>query len=226
MSIHDRWNLGEYYDSGESPFYTEFLYKIQEDNPSAGIKHTLENLTEEQQLEIPYLYAHSSQIIEQFNMVYKLHEIGGETEDRWQYLIDKRFMDIKRAYNHYFKLYENEQLDALGNILTESGDRSISSSKLYGSNASGSSSEKYQDTPVTALISTENYATNITDNENENHTSGNETNNIEEEYSNNKVDRNKSNLELTNDNLDIWRDLLTRFVYEFADCFMDEIVRV
>lgn len=212
------FDLKKYDVPGESPFYTDFLYHVQEDYPDAGIKYTLEHLTVFEQEEIPYLYSHSTQLIESFNMIYKYHEIGSETEDRWQYQIDKKFMEIKRRYERYFMMYETNAINQLGKILSENATRSGTSGKTY----SNESKNVFQDTPVTPLIENANYATNITDNTG----NGEDTGEFEEEYESTKTDKDKSNLELVNQNVKIWNDLIIQFTDEFRTCFMDELTRI
>lgn len=212
------FDLNRYEIPGESPFYTDFLYHIQEYYPDAGIKYTLEHLTVSEQEEIPYLYSHSTQLIETFNMLYKYHEIGSETEDRWQYQIDKKFMEIKRRYERYFMMYETNAINQLGKILSENASRSGTSSKNY----SNTSKNTFQDTPVTPLIESDNYATNITDTNG----SGDDSGEFAEEFNSTKTDKDKSNLELVNENVRIWNDLIIQFTYEFKTCFMDEITRI
>lgn len=220
-NLADMWDESDYIIAGESPFYTDFLYHVQEDYPNAGIKAVLVGLTPTEQSELSYLYAHSSQIIEHFNIKYKYREIGSETESRWQYEISKIFDNVKRVYNRWFMLYETNNVNLLAKELTETFSRSGSSSAESSSESSGTGKSVFQDTPVQALVSTGNYATNITDDTSSSESSGTNGTEFSEEYTKTKSDKDKTNLELINKNVAIWNDLIDRFVSEFDVCFMD-----
>ena len=75
-------------------------------------------------------------------------------------------------------------------------------------------------------MDTHNYATNITDGTNENESSGTTETEYEDTITTSKTDKDKSNLELVEKNVNIWKDLIVSFVDEFRNCFMDEITRI
>lgn len=220
-------NQDDFYLAGESPFYTDFLYKVQLDYPNAGLKTSFDNLSETEKTDtLKYLYSHKDEIIEQFNLTYKYHELGSETEDKWQYTIDKTFTQIKREFNRYFMLYETAQIDELGKEFTEYG--SNTAERHTENSALGTTKNKntFKDTPITPLMTNADYATNITDDEgsNTNNTSGDE--NASGEYRLTKIDKDEQNIELVTKNMDKWFDIITEFVDRFKVCFMDELTRV
>lgn len=217
--------MSEFDLPGESPFYTDFLYKVQEDYPNAGIAYTFENI-QDFQTKLPYTYAHKDEIVDLFNLVYKYHELGSETEDRWQYQIDKRFEIIKNKYERYFRLYDNEQIDELGKILSETISREGTSNRSTSSESSGSSKDIFNDTPITPLMDSHNYASNITDATNENESSGSTDVEYEDTITTTKDDKDKSYVELVEKNNNVWKDLIVAYVDEFKNCFMDEMTRI
>ena len=210
---------------GEAPFYTDFLYKVQEDYPNAGLAETFIKY-EENHSSISRLYSHKDELIELFNLAYRYHELGSETEDRWQYQIDKRFELIKNRYERYFMMYDTKDIDTLGKILSETISREGTSNRNTSSESSGTSKDVFNDTPITPLMDTHNYATNITDGTNENESSGTTETEYEDTITTSKTDKDKSNLELVEKNVNIWKDLIVSFVDEFRNCFMDEITRI
>lgn len=120
--------------SGESPFYTEFLSVLQEDNETLGIASCdWENAGTN-------LNTNKSAIIKYFNDYYALREIGSETTNRWQLLVNRKFEEIKREYELRFALYTEYDFTVLGKTITTESD------------------SEYQDTPVTSLSG--DYATN------------------------------------------------------------------
>lgn len=216
-------NQDDFYISGESPFYTDFLYKVQEDYPNAGLQTSFNNLSEIEKTDtLKYLYSHADEIISQFNLTYKYHELGSETEEKWQYTVDKLFTQIKREFNRYFMLYETERINELGKKYTESGN---STTNKEGS-SSGTSSNKnvFKDTPITPLMETADYATNITEDDGSNESESSED--ITNEYLVTREDKDKQNIELVQKNMDVWFDIITEFVDRFKVCFMDELTRV
>ena len=210
---------------GEAPFYTDFLYKVQEDYPNAGLAETFIKY-EENHSSIARLYSHKDELIELFNLAYRYHELGSETEDRWQYQIDKRFELIKNKYERYFMMYATKDIDTLGKILSETISREGTSNRSTSSESSGTSKDVFNDTPITPLMDAHNYATNITDGTNENESSGTTDTEYEDTITTSKTDKDKSNLELVEKNVNVWKDLIVSFIDEFRNCFMDEITRI
>lgn len=226
MNFQDYWQSGEYYLAGEGPFYTDYLVDVQKDYPGAGLKVTIDNLSTSQIAEIPRLYSHSSQLIELFDLKFKYYEIGSETEDRWQHQIDKKFAEIKRRYEHWFTLYETNNIDTLGKILTESYSESGTHNNTTSGSSSNTDKSTFQDTPIQELMANKHYATNITDDVGTSERSGTDDGEYTRQYQKNKNDKDKATLELVEDNIRIWNDLINRFVDEFMNCFMDEITKV
>ena len=210
---------------GEAPFYTDFLYKVQEDYPNAGLASTFIKY-DENHSSIARLYSHKDELIELFNLAYRYHELGSETEDRWQYQIDKRFELIKNRYERYFMMYDTKDIDTLGKILSETIHREGNSTRTNESETSGTTKDTFNDTPITPLMETHNYATNITNGENHNESASESGNEYTDEITTSKTDKDKSNLELVEKNINIWKDLIVSFVDEFRNCFMDEITKV
>ena len=216
-------NIEDYYLSGERPFYTDYLYKVQEDYPNAGLQTSFDNLSEtEKTSTLVYLYNHADEIISQFNLTYKFHEIGSETEEKWQYTVDKLFTQIKREFNRYFMLYETGRIDELGKKYTESGNSTTN--KEGSSSGSNSNKNVFKDTPITPLMENADYATNIT--EDDGSTESESSEEIANQYILTREDKDKQNIELIQKNMDVWFDIITEFVDRFKICFMDELTRV
>lgn len=119
---------------GESPFYTDFLYKFLEKDENFGIKNCDWDNTG------AYLKNRKNDICNFFNEYYYLREIGSETPTRWLLLLNRRFNQIKDEYNFKFEMYSKYDFTELGKKITTTSD------------------SEHQDTPVTNL--TGDYATN------------------------------------------------------------------
>ncbi len=216
-------NIDDYYLSGERPFYTDYLFKVQEDYPNAGLQTSFDNLTQTEKTDtLAYLYNHADEIISQFNLTYKYHEIGSETEEKWQYTVDKLFTQIKREFNRYFMLYETGRIDELGKKYTESGNSTTN--KEGSSSGSNANKNVFKDTPITPLMENADYATNITEDNGNSESESKED--ITNEYLVTREDKDKQNIELIQKNMDVWFDIITEFVDRFKICFMDELTRV
>lgn len=220
-------NMNDYYLSGERPFYTDYLYKVQEDYPNAGLQTSFDNLSESEKLTtLTYLYSHKDEIISQFNLTYKYHEIGSETEEKWQYTVDKLFTQIKREFNRYFMLYETGRIDELGKKYTESGNSTTNKEGSSSSSGSNSNKNVFKDTPITPLMENADYATNITEDDGNSETESESSEEIANQYIVTKEDKDRQNIELVQKNMDAWFDIITEFVDRFKVCFMDELTRV
>ena len=220
-------NVNDYYLSGERPFYTDYLYKVQEDYPNAGLQTSFDNLSEAEKLTtLTYLYSHKDEIISQFNLTYKYHEIGSETEEKWQYTVDKLFTQIKREFNRYFMLYETGRIDELGKKYTESGNSTTNKEGSSSSSGSNSNKNVFKDTPITPLMENADYATNITEDDGESENESESSEEIANQYIVTREDKDKQNIELVQKNMDAWFDIITEFVDRFKVCFMDELTRV
>lgn len=220
-------SMDEFYLSGEGPFYTDYLYKVQEDYPNAGLQTSFDNLSETEKLDtLKYLYNHKDEIVSQFNLTYKYHEIGSETEDKWQYTVDKLFTQIKREFNRYFMLYETERIDELGKKYTESGNSTTMKDGSSSSSGSNSNKNVFKDTPITPLMENADYATNITEDDGNSENQSESSEEIDNQYSVTREDKDRQNIELVQKNMDAWFDIITEFVDRFKVCFMDELTRV
>lgn len=219
-------SIDDFYLSGEGPFYTDYLYKVQEDYPSAGIENSFNNLSAREIENLQHLYNYREDIIKQFNLTYKYHELGSETEDKWQYTIDKVFAQNMRAFNRYLQLYDDNDIDRLGKIFTENGWTHSEATQNAESNGQSASKNIFKDTPITPLMEQADYATNITDDSNTSKNTNESANEANASYEVTKKDRDKQNIELVKKNMDVWFDIITEFVYKFRECFMDELTRV
>lgn len=220
-------NIEDYYLSGERPFYTDYLYKVQEDYPNAGLQTSFDNLSETEKTDtLAYLYNHADEIISQFNLTYKFHEIGSETEEKWQYTVDKLFTQIKREFNRYFMLYETGRIDELGKKYTESGNSTTNKEGSSSSFGSNSNKNVFKDTPITPLMENADYATNITEDDGSSETESESSEEIANQYIVTREDKDRQNIELVQKNMDTWFDIITEFVDRFKICFMDELTRV
>lgn len=226
--------------SQEGPFYTDFLINVQEDYPNIGLKSCPWGT--EETTDIPKLYAIKDVLIEHFNFVYKFREIGAETESRWQYTVDRVFDNIKRKYEYALDQYESNLIKKLGNEFSETITRDgqyHTENASEGGNTSaktGSDTNKnvFNDTPIQALIDENNYASAITSNEieygntvqNDSSSESESSSTVDEDITRTRVDKDKSILELVNDNIDNFRDLIDNFVNEFHVCFISTLGRI
>ena len=241
-------NLSQLYDDtesfGEGPFYTEYLYKLQETQPTLGLEAVSWDAS------LSNLYALKANIIEHFNTKYHFREIGSETEERFQYMIGRVYDNIKRVYNHRLQIYANTNLIDLGNKRTlqdnreidENGNiretKDISNSDTTQRNATSKDKNVFQDTPITELIATHNYATNQTENEAQSqdsstnngliNQSGNvsDTKNTRDRLIREETILDRSPIVLATENNEMWRDLIDDFVDEFRVCFINEVTRI
>lgn len=222
---------------GEGPFYTSYLYQVQEDFPNIGLKSCPWNETE-----TPKLYILKDTLIEHFNFIYRFREIGSETEERWQYTIDRVFDNIKRRYEFALNLYDENTISAIGKVYTESVVRhgessaSDSGSSSYSSEDSGSDNHQnvFQDRPVQQLTLNGPYASAVTDdymnygkkNEGENSSESSKESEMDETVDLTHTDKDASTVELVNDVIDKFRDLIDDFVDEFHVCFISTLGRI
>ena len=181
-------------------------------------------------------------LIEHFNFVYKLREIGSETEERWQYTVDRVFDNIKRRYEFALGQYDDNDIKVLGKKYIETIHReaeSESSSEGSGEHSSSDTSEeiaknKFNDTPIQPLMETYDYASAITDNEvtagRESSVSNSSTDHkesvVEEDITRTHTDFDKHIIDLINDSIDKFRDLVDDFVDEFKVCFINTLGRI
>lgn len=221
----------------EGPFYTDFLVNVQEDYPNIGLASCDWSNTE-----TPKLYIIKDILIEHFNFIYKYREIGAETESRWQYTVKRVFENIKRLYEHALSIYNDNDIKHLG-IMYHDSTSVLGTSANEGWTRDDSTTTKtgtdtvkntYNDTPVQALISSNNYASAINDNETiygTTNTNGSEGSHRNDSTFNNTITKDgynadKSNIEMANENIKYFRDLIDDFVNEFGVCFISTLGRV
>lgn len=223
---------------GEGPFYTDFLSNVQEDFPNAG----LASAPWGDGTDIPKLYALKDVLIEHFNLVYKYREIGSETESRWQWTIDKTFDNIKRRYELALEIYDDNEITKIGRFykeiinreanLDETGENSGSSESS--SSSTDNTKNTFNDTPIEELISTGNYASSITDIDND-ATSNSESStsttksldrDITEEIIRTKYEDDMSMIESANRTIREYMDIIDEFVNEFKYCFISTLGRI
>lgn len=220
----------------EGPFYTDYLMNIQEDRPNAGLGACpWDNST-------PRLYEIKNILIEHFNFIYKLREIGAETEERWQYTVDRVFDNIKRKYEFALGQYELNDISKIGKYFSETvhrdGTRNIDSNTTnegtYTGSGTDTSKTTVNDTPIQALMETANYASAITDGETSSESENSSTNNttenrdttIEDDITRERSEAPKSIMESVNDSIKYFRDLIDDFVDEFHVCFISTLGRI
>lgn len=220
----------------EGPFYSDYLINVQQTYPNAGLgKCPWSNAT-------PRLYAIQDVLIEHFNFIYRYREIGAETEERWQYTVDRVFDNIKRKYEFALMQYDENEIEKVGKYYKSTIHRD-STTESQGSNSREGSSEssstdtansKFNDTPITPLMDNANYASSITDDSVENETSesssseSSDTRNttIEDDITREYNEAPKSIMESVNESIKYFRDLIDDFVDEFNICFISTLGRI
>ena len=140
---------------GEGPFYTEYLYQLLEEDPTAGLVSC-----DWDETKYPFLCEHKDILVSRFTEHYMFREIGQETPVRWQLFVKARFNEIAEHYNHAYKVFKENNVDKLGTgyVIVDSLDRA-STSKLDSTNEF-SGTEKYKDTPITGTIGNPTSETN------------------------------------------------------------------
>lgn len=238
MSIFEEMLDNEFgIEIGEGPFYTSYLVDVQEDYPNIGLKSCPWN-----SVETPKLYLLKDELIEHFNFIYKYREIGSETEERWQYTVDRIFDNIKRKYEFALTMYDDNLIMAVGKTYSEQINRNTNntsvstSSSEYADNRTGTNTakNKVNDRPIQSLIETGEYASLITDDtvDFDNDSTGTTENEGNNTFTGSDIiirtrsDKDASTIELVNDIIDKFRDLIDMFVDEFNKCFMSTLGRI
>ena len=221
----------------EGPFYTDFLVNVQDDFPNAGLGACVWSETE-----TPRLYALKDVLVEHFNFIYKYREIGAETEERWQYTIDRVFDNVKRRYEFALGQYDLNDISKIGKYFTETIHRdattnidgSTENEGSYSGSSSDTSKSTVNDTPIQALMDNANYASAITDGESSGEsestsnstTTENKDTTIEDDITRTYNESPKSIMESVNDSIKYFRDLIDDFVDEFHVCFISTLGRI
>ena len=96
----------------EPPWYTDFLYKLQEqegmENLGLGDVNWDRNC--------PYLFQHKDEIIERFNEYFALYEIGQETPQRFQFMCNRHYNANKKKWNYRIQLYIENVTTQIGRL--------------------------------------------------------------------------------------------------------------
>lgn len=220
----------------EGPFYSDYLINVQKTYPNAGLgKCPWANDT-------PRLYEIKDILIEHFDFIYKYREIGAETEERWQYTVDRVFDNIKRKYEFALMQYKENDIEIIGKYFKETTTRTSKGEIVGSSSREGTTSttvtdtskSSFNDTPIQRLIDTGNYASSISDDLVESESSG--TNNVEsgdtkniditDEVVREHTESPNSIIDSVNDTIDKFRDLIDDFVDEFHVCFISTLGRI
>ena len=221
----------------EGPFYSDYLINVQSTYPNAGLKSCPWN-----ESETPKLYELKDVLIEHFDFIYRYREIGAETEERWQYTVDRIFDNIKRRYEFALNQYDENEIEKIGKYYkstihrdstTESEGSSSSEGNSTGSR-SDTSKSKFNDTPIQALMDSANYASSINDDTLDSESENNSTSEsadtrsttIEDDLTREYNEAPKSIMESVNDSIKYFRDLIDDFVDEFHVCFISTLGRI
>ena len=220
----------------EGPFYSDYLINVQETYPGAGLgKCPWTNAT-------PRLYEIKDILIEHFDFIYRYREIGAETEERWQYTVDRIFDNVKRKYEFALMQYAENEIEKIGKYFRETSNRD-STSKIEGTNSregtssttiTDSAKSTFNDTPIHALMESANYASSINDDSMEsesNGTSSSESADVKDitfsdEYVKEHIEAPNSIIDSVNETIDKFRDLIDDFVDEFHVCFISTLGRI
>ena len=132
---------------GEGPFYTEFLFKLQEEDSEAGLSRC-----DWDETKYPNLVKHKATLIGRFNEEYAFREIGQETPLRWQLFVNARFNEVAEKYDHAYKVLSSDRLDELGtgykvtDALTRKMTSKMDSTDKFEGNG------KFKDTPISGTV--------------------------------------------------------------------------
>ena len=132
---------------GEGPFYTNYLYLLQEEDPEAGLTQC--DWDEEK---YPNLVKHKTTLIGRFNEEYAFREIGQETTLRWQLFVNARFNEVAEKYDHAYKVLSSERLDELGTGYTVTDALTRKMTSKMDSTDKFEGNGKFKDTPISGTI--------------------------------------------------------------------------
>lgn len=133
--------------AGEGPFYTNYLYLLQEEDPDAGLTQC--DWDEEK---YPNLVKHKTTLIGRFNEEYAFREIGQETTLRWQLFVNARFNEVAEKYDHAYKVLSSERLDELGTGYTVTDALTRKMTSKMDSTDKFEGNGKFKDTPISGTI--------------------------------------------------------------------------
>ena len=198
---------------GEGAFYTDYLYNTQKSR-DVGIE-----FIDWKQTLYPKLYEHKDNIIEVFNTHFKYRELGAETEERFQCMLQDRFFEICDKYNHAYKVTEENDVDKLGTGYTYDETRNRTVESMADATGTENRDNKYKDTPSSSTSTLNNPTNQTLDNrDNTAHSEQNDEQNdtIHQE----KVQHDKEMVVELSELIDRYRQLDIEFVYEFENCFI------
>lgn len=198
---------------GESPFYTDFLYRVLESYPDTyGLDKCTWNPA------WTNLNPHKDELVKLFNEYYYYREIAQETESRWQKFLQMTLDRIGPNFDHSFNMYESNNLDELGVGYEETEEYNRDYTRTEHAESTDTDTSKYKDTPTS--VAGINNPTTQTDN---NGTSeGDSTRTDTEGYTrqHKKTQHDKHTLDEVNSNIRAWRNLANDFVEAFEPCFI------
>lgn len=200
---------------GEGPFYTDYLWSVQEEVPNTvGIEYIDWNETK-----YTYLANHKTDIINLFNQHFKFREIGSETYSRFQDMLQSRFNEVSDKYNHAYKVTSENDVDKLGTGYQYDETRN----RIIHGEASGTNNEtrdsKYKDTPSNSASTINNPTNqNVDDREGTSTAENDETQ--DDTVHQEKTVHDKEMIVELSELIDRYRQLDIEFVYEFENCFM------
>lgn len=198
---------------GEGPFFTDYLHSAQEDG-EVGIEYIDWNETE-----YTYLAENKSKLIAMFNQEFAYRELGSETEERFQHMLQNKYNMIADKYNHAYKVVDEIDIDTLGTGYKYTENRSRILDTTADSNGTENRDNKFKDTPSSGT-STLNNPTEQTldDRSTTNHLTGNE--NQQDDITQNKETHDRQRVIELSELIDRYRQIDAEFVNEFNECFM------
>lgn len=214
--IYPSYDIMEDYKNpmpGESPFYTDFLYRIQESYPG---KYGLDQCTWNPAW--LHLNTHKDELVKLFNEHFHYREIGQETESRWQYFLQMTLDMVGPKFDHAFEMYETNDVNDLGLGYEETEDYTRNYTRTEHAESTDTDTSKYKDTPTS--VAGINNPTTQTDN---NGTSeGDSTRTDTESYNraHKKTQHDQHTITEVNTNITVWRNIANEFVLAFEPCFI------
>ena len=132
---------------GEGPFYTNYLYLLQEEDSEAGLAQC-----DWDETKYPYLVKYKTTLIGRFNEEYAFRELGQETTLRWQLFVNARFNEIAEKYDHAYKVLSSDRLDELGTGYTVTDALTRKMTSKMDSTDKFEGNGKFKDTPISGTI--------------------------------------------------------------------------
>lgn len=219
--MHD-YNIFEDYESpmpGEGPFFTDYLWKLQEAYPDKN--YGLASL-DWQPTTYTLVNASRVRLTDLFNKRFAFREIGQETPERWQHMLQVKLDSILPRFEHMYKVYTENDVDTLGKgyDYDETRDEKTTFDGTIQNNTE--SDAKFADTPLFTESSSSIINNPTTQNVNSETGSSTESQDATKDTTVKikKVEHDEHMIDEINQLADRWRTIENEFLDSFEECFI------